>query len=69
MGLNYDYYLEPTDRLQGVTHVLPLGSLKYEGWKNLKLKFRIYTAGKDIHTEAQTAQPVKLVLWTRPQKR
>lgn len=67
-GSNYDYYLEAhlTD-YRGVTHVLPLGSLKYEGWKNLKIEIPGYIPqGRTYIPKLKPLSLVKLVLWTRP---
>ncbi len=70
-GSNYDYYLEAhlTD-YRGVTHVLPLGNLNYEGWKNLKVQIPGYIPqGRTYIPKLKQLSLVKLVMWTRPAER
>ena len=70
-GSNFNYYLEAhiTD-YRGVTHVLPLGDLKYEGWKNLKVQIPNYIPqGESYLPKLKQLSLVKLVMWTRPTER
>ena len=67
-GSNYDYYLEAhiIDYL-GIDHVLPLGSLQYDGWRNLSVTIPTAIPQKDIHLpKYKNIELTKLVLWTQP---
>ena len=60
-GSNFDYYAEAhvTD-YRGITHVLPLGNLKYEGWRNLKVRIPNYIPqGKNLYSENKAAYSFK----------
>ncbi len=70
-GSNYDYYMDIHLRdYTGVIHVLRLGSLKYTGWKNLKVEVPGYIpqAGGYVTSGGyiKNLELVKLVLWTKP---
>lgn len=67
-GSNYDYYLEAhLLDFKGFPHVLPLGSLKYNGWKNLKVEISPNIPQAATYApHLKELRLVKLVLWTRP---
>ncbi len=70
-GSNFDYYAEVhiTD-YRGITHVLPLGSLKYEGWKNLKVRIPNYIPqGRTYIPKIKQLSLAKIVVWTRPEEK
>lgn len=70
-GSNHKYYMEAHVRDQeGVDHVLPLGSIKHIGWKNLRTKFP--TSIPQTWTYVPRYRQLiitKLVLWTRPEEK
>ena len=73
-GANFDYYLEVHIRdFRGIMHVLPLGSIKYTGWKNLKVNIPTYIPQAGGYVTAggylKELKLVKLVLWTRPNEK
>jgi hypothetical protein len=70
-GSNHNYYIDIHLRdYQGVDYVLNLGSVRFEGWKNLTVK---------VPSSIPQTQPylprfrglelTKLVLWTRPEEK
>ena len=67
-GSNYDYYLEVhVMDYRGINHVLPLGSIKYKGWKNLSVNIPNYIPQSVIYAPAlKGLKLVKFVLWTKP---
>lgn len=70
-GSNYDYYMDLHLRdYTGVVHVLRLGSLKYTGWKNLRVELPGYIpqAGGYVTSGGfiKNLELIKLVLWTKP---
>lgn len=69
-GSNYDYYLEAhLIDYKGIDHVLPLGSLKYEGWRSLSVTIPSAIPQIDPHLpKYKNVELTKLVLWTRPQE-
>lgn len=72
-GSNYDYYLEVHVRdFKGIVHVLPLGSLKYTGWENLKVSIPSYIPQEGGYVSSggylKELKLVKLVMWTRPEE-
>jgi len=70
-GSNHNYYLEVHVRdYQGVFHVLPLGSIQHQGWKNLSVKIpgSIPQSWQYLPESRQMAL-TKFVLWTRPQEK
>ena len=67
-GSQYDFYMEAhvTD-YRGFTHVLNLGSLKYEGWKNLKAEIPVTVPqGRKYVPQIEPLSLTKIVIWTRP---
>ena len=70
-GSNYDFYLEVhVLDFRGVDHVLPLGSLKYQGWKNLNVTIPSSIPQVDVHLpKYKNVELTKLVVWTRPAER
>jgi hypothetical protein len=70
-GSNYDYYAEAhiTD-YRGITHVLPLGNLNYEGWRNLKVRIPNYIPqGRSYIPKMKQLSLAKIVVWTRPSEK
>jgi hypothetical protein len=67
-GANFDYYMEAHFiDYRGISHVLPLGSLKYKGWKNLSVNIPNYIPQSVIYApELKGLKLVKFVVWTRP---
>ena len=68
---NFDYYMEVFIRdYTGVVHTIPLGSLSFGGWKNLRANIptNIQQSKKYLpNTENLTL--VKLRIWTKPTER
>lgn len=70
-GSNYNYYLEAYIRdFKGVVHVLQLGDLHYEGWKNLRTNIpeNIPQSKREL-PKRQGLTLVKFRVWTRPMER
>jgi hypothetical protein len=70
-GANYAYYLDAHVRdFQGIDHVLPLGSVQFTGWKNLRCRIpgSIPQAWKYL-PRLRNLELTKLVLWTQPQEK
>ncbi|MEW5816102.1 MAG: flagellar filament outer layer protein FlaA [Spirochaetota bacterium] len=72
-GSNYDYYMEVHVRdYRGIVHVLPLGDLKYVGWKDLKVQFPSFIPQEGGHVKSggfeKELELVKFVIWTRPEE-
>jgi len=67
-GANFNYYLEVHVRdFQGVDHVLPLGDLKFIGWKNLGVSVPgNIPQSRNTVPRYQGLEIVSFVLWTRP---
>jgi hypothetical protein len=67
-GANFDYYLEAHFMdYRGISHVLPLGSIKYKGWRNLSVNIPNYIPQSVIYAPAlKGLKLVKFVIWTRP---
>ncbi len=70
-GSQYDYYMEAhVMDYRGFTHVLNLGSLKYEGWRNLKALIPVsIPQGRKYVPQIEPLSLMKLVIWTRPQEK
>lgn len=69
-GSNYDYNLEVhlLDS-RGFPHVLSLGSLKYSGWKNLKVEIPSYIPQSRTYLPLlQELSLMKFVIWTTPEE-
>ena len=71
LGTRYDYYIEAHIRdYRGVIHVLNLGNLKYEGWKNLKANIPSYIPQSSNYAPYfKGLELVKLMVWTTPQEK
>lgn len=70
-GANHAYLLEAHIRdFQGIDHVLPLGSLQFAGWKNLRSRIpgNIPQFWKYL-PRLRNLELTKLVLWTQPQEK
>jgi hypothetical protein len=67
-GSNFDYYLEVhLMDYRGISHVLPLGSIKYKGWRNLSVNIPSYIPQSVVYAPAlKGLKFVKFVLWTKP---
>jgi len=71
-GSNLRYYFEAYIRdNQGMIHVIPMGSLYYEGWKNLRATIpeSIPMVSKIIPRSTSLTTFVKFRLWTSPGER
>jgi hypothetical protein len=70
-GSNYDYYLEAhLEDYRGITHVLPMGDLSYEGWQNLTVEIPgVIPQSVQYIPKLQRLKLVKFMLWTRPDER
>lgn len=70
-GANFNYYLEAYIRdYKGVVHIINMGDLSFEGWKNLRINI------PDNIPQAKRTLPrregltlVKFRLWTRPMEK
>ena len=67
-GSMYDFYLEVNVMdYRGISHVLPLGSLKYKGWRNLSVNIPNYIRQSVVYAPAlKGLKLVKFILWTKP---
>ncbi len=74
-GSDYNYYMEiHLQDYRGMSYTLPMGTIKFQGWKNLKVAIPSYIPKKVVYvSEDQGAKPerrgvelVKIVLWTNP---
>ncbi len=70
-GSNHDYYMEIHLRdYQGIEHVLPLGSLRYEGWRDLVTVVPAsIPQSRRYLPKRRGLQLTKLVMWTRPEEK
>ncbi|MDR1933241.1 MAG: flagellar filament outer layer protein FlaA [Spirochaetales bacterium] len=70
-GANFDYYLEVhLMDYRGINHVLPLGTIKYKGWRNLAVNIPNYIPQSIIYAPAlKGLKLVKFVMWTKPTER
>jgi hypothetical protein len=70
-GANFDYYMEAhLMDFRGMVHVLNMGSIRYVGWKNLKISIPPYIPqAVQYAPHRKELQLVKFVLWTRPNER
>jgi hypothetical protein len=68
---NFDFFLEVhVMDYRGISHVLPLGSIKYKGWKNLSVHIPNYIPQSVIYApELKGLKLVKFVMWTKPTER
>ncbi len=70
-GSNFDYYLEAHLRDHtSIVHVLPLGGLKFTGWKNLSIEVPSSIPQSTTYIpRLKRLRLEKLMLWTRPTER
>jgi hypothetical protein len=71
-GSNLNYYLEAYIRdNKGMVHVIPLGSLRYLGWKNLRSNIpeSIPMIASQIPRSTHAVTFVKFRLWTEPNEK
>jgi len=70
-GSNLNYYMEAYFRdYQGVVHSLYLGSLQYQGWKNLRVKIPTsIPQSKRVLPRHAGLSFVKFRIWTTPSER
>ena len=70
-GSQYDFYMEAhVMDYRGFTHVLNLGSIKHEGWKNLRALIpATIPQGRKYVPQIEPLALTKLVIWTKPWER
>jgi hypothetical protein len=70
-GSNYDYYLEAHLRdINGVDHMMNLGSIKFAGWRNLSVMLPNNIPQTTRYVPStQTLELTKLVIWTQPSEK
>jgi hypothetical protein len=70
-GSNYNYYMEAYIRdFKGVVHILQLGDLNFEGWRNLRTNIPSNVPqSKRTLPARQGLTFVKFRVWTRPVER
>lgn len=70
-GANFNYYMEVHVRdYMGVDHVLPLGDLKFIGWKNLSAHVPgNVPQSRNTVPKFQGLEITSIVIWTRPDER
>ncbi|MDR3324725.1 MAG: flagellar filament outer layer protein FlaA [Spirochaetaceae bacterium] len=71
-GSNLNYYLEAYIRdNRGMVHVIPLGSLRYLGWKNLRSNIpeSIPMISSQVPRSTHAVTFVKFRLWTEPNEK
>jgi len=71
LGTKHDYYLEVhLSDYRGVVHVLRMGSLQYEGWKNLKADIPLYIPQSSTYApHFKGLELVKFMIWTTPHEK
>jgi len=70
-GSNFNYYLEVYLRdFKGVVHIIQLGDLNFEGWRNLRINVpdNIPRSQRTL-PKMQALSVVKFRIWTRPTER
>jgi hypothetical protein len=67
-GSNLDFSLEAYFRdYRGVVHIIPMGSLNYQGWKNLQVRFPTQIPqSKRVLPRLAALSFVKFRVWTAP---
>jgi hypothetical protein len=67
-GSNYNFYMDLHLRdYQGVDHVIPLGDLSYQGWRNLSVTIPPSIPQERRHIPRyQGLEITEFVIWTRP---
>jgi hypothetical protein len=70
-GSNFNYYLEAYIRdFKGVVHIIDLGDLTFEGWRNLRINIpESIPQSKPTLPKLQGLSLVKFRVWTRPVER
>lgn len=70
-GANFNYYLEAYVRdYKGVVHIINMGDLNFEGWKNLRINIPSnIPQEKRTLPKRQALTLVKFRIWTRPVER
>ena len=70
-GANYNYTMEIHLRdYQGIDHTVPLGSLKYNGWKQLTARMPGNIPQQQPHLpRLKSLEVTKIVIWTLPGER
>lgn len=70
-GANFNYYLETYVRdYTGVVHIINMGDLNFEGWKNLRINIPTnIPQEKRTLPKRQSLSLVKFRVWTRPVER
>jgi hypothetical protein len=69
-GANFNFYIEAYIRdYRGVVHVINLGNIAYQGWKNLRATVpSIIPQGKRILPRLAALNFVKFRIWTQPRE-
>jgi hypothetical protein len=69
-GSNLDYYIEAYVRdYQGVVHVINMGNIAYQGWKNLRAIIPASVPqGKRVLPRLASLTFVKFRIWTQPRE-
>ena len=67
-GSNLNYYIEAYFRdLNGVVHTLPMGSIAYQGWKNLRVRVpNTVPQSKRVLPLLASLNFIKFRIWTTP---
>ncbi|MFQ3547166.1 MAG: flagellar filament outer layer protein FlaA [Termitinemataceae bacterium] len=70
-GANFNYYMEAYVRdYKGVVHIINMGDLSFEGWKNLRINIPSnIPQAKMTLPKRQGLTLVKFRIWTRPVER
>ncbi len=70
-GANFNYYLEAYVRdYKGVVHIIEMGDLSFEGWKNLRINIPSnIPQSKRTLPKREGLTLIKFRLWTRPMER
>jgi hypothetical protein len=70
-GSNYSYYLEVhLEDYRGIVHVIPLGDLSFNGWRNLTVDIPSAIPQSEKYIPRfRRLKLVKLRMWTRPTER
>ncbi|MBN1698382.1 MAG: hypothetical protein JW881_12780 [Spirochaetales bacterium] len=70
-GSNYNYYMEAHfEDYRGIVHVIHLGDLNYNGWKNLTVDIPSAIPQSERYIpRTRRLKLVKLRMWTRPTER
>lgn len=70
-GANFNYYMEAYVRdYKGVVHMINMGDLSFEGWRNLRINIPASVPqSKRTLPKKQSLSLVKFRIWTRPSER